>query len=289
MLSIKVPSKPTFSPLRYPGGKSILYPHLRALIRQNGLSDGTYVEPYAGGAGAALALLITGEISRVVINDLDPAIYSFWLLATKYSDELSARIAAASLTMEEWDQQRRIYKRCDAQDPISLGYAAFYLNRTNRSGVMNAGAIGGKSQTGTYRLDARFNKKSLIERVRLIELYADRIEVLNRDGKDLIGDFAASHNTLVYADPPYFDKGSTLYLNSFGSEDHIDLANCLNGLHDAKWMLTYDDVPVIHDLYKERRQSVLPINYSAHRPRKTNEVIVYSDALVLPEHSPHNI
>ena len=275
--------RPRLSLLRYPGGKSGLYPTLRALIRKNGVSKGTYIEPYAGGAGAALALLITGEVRRIVINDLDPAIWAFWRSAVKFNDEFAALLSNAEVTVEEWHRQRDIYVAGDTADVLSLGFATFYLNRTNRSGVLNGGPIGGHDQTGNYKIDARFNKDSLLERLRLLALYKRKITVLHRDGASVIREYADRDDCFTYADPPYFLKAGSLYLNSFKPSDHAALAETLNQHADSHWLLTYDDVPQIGALYPDRRRSHVALHYSAHRVVQADEALVFSDRLQVPE------
>ncbi|UOZ07901.1 DNA adenine methylase [Amycolatopsis sp. WQ 127309] len=167
-------------------------------------------------------------------------------------------------------------------DPFDIGFASFYLNRTNRSGVLNGGPIGGMDQTGNYKIDARFNKEALAERVRVIGLHARRISVTNTDGIKVIRKYARRSSTFIYADPPYFDKAGSLYLNSFRDDDHAKLADCLNGYCDAKWVLTYDNVPQVQELYSSRRSSLFSLNYSAHRVVKAQEIMVFSDSVEVP-------
>ncbi|MER7857946.1 DNA adenine methylase [Amycolatopsis japonica] len=268
------------SPLRYPGGKGSLYSTLKSIVRANNLTAGTYVEPYAGGAGAALALLVTGQVRRIAINDLDPAVYAFWSALVSEPAKFSELVSKAQVTVKEWSRQKEIYLG-ESSDQMKLGFATFYLNRTNRSGVLNGGPIGGMDQTGNYKIDARFNKSALLERIRVIGLHSPRITVTNIDGLAVIRRYARRSNTLIYADPPYFDKAGSLYLNSFKDADHANLAKCLNGLSETKWVLTYDNVPQVRELYADRRSRLFSLNYSAHRVVKANEIMVYSDALDL--------
>ena len=273
--------RPIISPLRYPGGKSALYVPLRGLLRANSLTSGTYVEPYAGGAGAALALLVTGQVQRIVINDLDPAIYAFWYAVVNEPAVFSGLIEKAVLNLREWSHQKETYLTAARDDYLRLGFATFYLNRTNRSGALNGGVIGGQKQTGRYRIDARFNKATLMERVRLIGIYANRIRLSNVDGLSVIEEFADDQHAFIYADPPYFDRSGSLYLNAFTDDNHSALAAALNGYQRLKWLLTYDDVPRVHELYANRRREVVSLSYSAHRVLKANEIMIFSDALNL--------
>lgn len=270
--------RPVVSLLRYPGGKVSLYPRLREIVRNNKL-NGTYVEPYAGGAGAALALLITGQVDRIVINDLDPAIYAVWKAVTTSPDDFAELIRRTDLSIGEWKKQKQIYKEADRSDILGLGFATFYLNRANRSGVLNAGPIGGMQQTGNYKIDARFNKRELLERLRLIALYRNQIVASNLDGRTVIEQYSDKPNTFIYADPPYFHKAGSLYMNYFTQDDHVRLAECLNGRANAHWVLTYDSLPDVASLYSERRRELFSLNYSAHRIEKATEVMVFSDGL----------
>lgn len=273
----------TISPLRYPGGKGLLYSRLRTIIRENELTSSVYVEPYAGGAGAALALLVSGQVERIAINDLDPAVFAFWNAVVTQPDEFTDLVNNVELTVDEWERQREVYLTSARDKHLPLGFATFYLNRTNRSGVLNGGPIGGKDQTGNYKIDARFNREGLSERIRLIALHADRIAVTNEDGLDVISRYADRDDAFIYADPPYFEKAGSLYLNAFQEADHKALAECLKGVARAKWILTYDNVPQVAALYSELRRRLFALNYSAHRVMKANEVMVFSPELLIPE------
>lgn len=273
----------TISPLRYPGGKGLLFSRLRTIIRENDLTSSVYVEPYAGGAGAALALLVSGQVERIAINDLDPAVFAFWNAVVTQPGEFTQLVNNVELSVDEWERQREVYLTSAREDHLPLGFATFYLNRTNRSGVLNGGPIGGKDQTGNYKIDARFNREGLAERIRLIALHADRIAVTNEDGLDVISRYSDSEDAFIYADPPYFEKAGSLYLNAFQEADHEALAERLKGVERAKWILTYDNVPQVAELYSSLRRRLFALNYSAHRVMKANEVMVFSPDLVIPE------
>lgn len=267
------------SPLRYPGGKGALYPRLRALIRAAGLAGGTYVEPYAGGAGAGLALLVTGQVTKLVINDLDPAIFAFWKLSTSAPDRLIHRLQSVPLTIAEWRRQKEILRTAGPTDYEDLGFAAFYLNRTNRSGVLNAGPIGGLDQSGKYKIDARFNRERLARQIEIIKLHANDIRASSCDGIEVIEEYCSADKAFIYADPPYFEKAGSLYLNSFRPDDHMSLAATLNNHPYSNWLLTYDNVPEVHSYYCDRRRFMLELNYSANGARRATEIAVLSDSL----------
>lgn len=267
------------TPLRYPGGKARLAGFLEHLLDRTHWRRATYVEPYAGGAGAALSLLHAGVVGRIVINDLDPCVFAFWHAAVNNSPGLLGLLEQAPLTLSEWQRQREIYRRRDTSNLLELGFATFYLNRTNRSGVMNAGVIGGKAQAGRYKLDARFNKLELRSRLEWIGDNAQHIQVSNLDGLNVIRRHVKMKKTFCYIDPPYFEKGSFLYMNSFVQQNHADLSDLLRVARGARWVLTYDDVPEIRRLYRGMFQGTFDLPYSAHVVTRTKERMVLSDSV----------
>jgi DNA adenine methylase len=192
------------------------------------------------------------------------------------------QVSHADLSVREWSRQKEIYSN-KPEDSFEFGFATFYLNRTNRSGVLNGGPIGGMDQSGNYKIDARFNRPALCERIRVIGLHASKIKVTNYDGARVIRKYAPQADALIYADPPYFDKAGSLYLNSFEAADHSALASCLNDYHDSRWVLTYDDVPQVGELYQDRRSRLFSLNYSAHRVVKAQEIMIFSDGLKIPQ------
>lgn len=265
----------TVSPLRYPGGKSALAGLFGDLIAGLGLKNATYIEPYAGGAGAGIALLREGIVKRLVINDIDPAVAAFWRTVVERNGELLDRVNSVPLTVEEWRCQRDIYRRGCGPD-IDLGFAFFYLNRTNRSGVLNAGVIGGQDQSGNYKIDARFNRATLTERLANLGALGHQIEVSERDGRSVIKAHASDPSVFMYIDPPYVAAGSRLYLNAFDRRDHEALANSVDQIESAHWLMTYDIAPLTESLYTRHFQCRLALNYSARYPGKAHELLVAS-------------
>ncbi len=264
----------TQSPLRYPGGKASLAGLFSDLIKDLKLRGARYIEPYAGGAGAGIALLQKGIVDHLVINDIDPAVHAFWVTATAHSEELIDLVRKVPLTIEEWQRQRSIYRSKDKNNAVSLGFAFFYLNRTNRSGILNAGVIGGQAQTGNYRIDARFNRDTLVTRLQNLGSLSNRITVSDRDGRTVIKQYGDDESSFMYIDPPYVQAGSQLYLNAFDGRDHIALAQTVLSISKAAWLVTYDESAFIEKLYKGSFQRNLRMNYSARYPGKAGELLV---------------
>lgn len=269
----------TLSPLRYPGGKASLAGFFADIIEYIGIDGARYVEPYAGGAGAGIALLREGLVDRLVINDIDPAVHAFWTSAVHDNRRFVRLVNKTPLTIEEWRRQRTIYQDGDVSDPLRLGLAFFYLNRTNRSGILNAGVIGGQAQQGKYLIDARFNRTTLTERLTAIGDLADQITVSDLDGRSVIQTYADDPSTFMYIDPPYVRAGSQLYLNAFDGRDHQALAAVVTSISKAYWLVTYDTSPLIERTYKGQFQCRLAISYSARYPGRAEELLISSPAV----------
>lgn len=267
------------TPLRYPGGKGRLGVWLAELIDHNDLQDGCYVEPYAGGAGAAVFLLINEHVDRIVINDLDPVVHAFWWALLNDTDTFIKKIWDTPVTIEEWHTQRAIIAEENTEDLTQLGFATFFLNRTNRSGIIKGGVIGGKDQTGNYKLDARFNKDDLTSRISRLGKMRDRIKLLNVDAMDLISGrvMDISDDTLIYLDPPYYQKGSQLYRNHYKPEDHAAISETVKNLK-TPWLVTYDNCDEIRDLYSDTKGVEFSLRYSTHLLRpKAQEALFYGN------------
>ena len=275
-----------YSPLRYPGGKGKLEPFMELLIRQTGHLGGTYVEPFAGGAGIALELLEKGIVSDIVINDLDKGIYSFWRAILTETYRFINNIRNVELSIDEWNRQREIIDDCSRYS-YELGFATFYLNRTNRSGIIKGGVIGGIEQTGNWRMDARFNREALIERIVKIASRKNHIYLYNKDVNSFIQNYLPKYqqNAFVYFDPPYFDKGKQLYLNFFSYDDHVRIERMINNQVNCDWVITYDDVQEIADIYQNHILKRFDLNYSAAVKRKASEIIIFKRKSMIPTDS----
>ncbi|MCZ6308746.1 DNA adenine methylase [Vibrio parahaemolyticus] len=265
-----------YSPLRYPGGKSKLTAYVVETLKLNGLEGGTYVEPFAGGCAIAWYLLLEKHVQSVWINDLDPAIHAFWFSVLNRTDELCQLIIDTEVTIEEWHRQKAIYTN-DRTNSLQLGFATLFLNRTNRSGIIKAGVIGGLEQNGNYLLDCRFNKARLIEQIRSISEYKDNIVLTNLDATQFIDEylFSIEGPCLVNIDPPYYVKGKGLYQNFFEHDDHYRLFRSVRNIQHP-WIVTYDNTPEICGIYAEFEPQEFGLTYTAQTKRKGSEVIIHS-------------
>jgi DNA adenine methylase len=280
-----------FSPLRYPGGKAALANFMKRVIRENRLLDGEYVEVYAGGAGIAWSLLIEEYVSRIHINDINLSLMWFWQAVVDEPDGLCRLIAATPVTLDEWRRQRLIYEHPTEHSGLEVGFSTFFLNRTNRSGIISGGVIGGQAQRGRWALDARFNKEDLIQRIRRIARYRDRIALYWMDAAAFIRAMPSfvSQRVLVYLDPPYYRRGEDLYENHYQPDDHKAIAKLTRSIR-APWIVSYDDVPEINQMYETVPSIHYGIEYSAQSRYSGAEVMFHHPRLKLPvTHSPTRI
>jgi len=269
-----------YSPLRYPGGKSCMLSLVGSLICENRLVRPDYAEPYAGGCGLALGLLYGGYIDHVHLNDIDPGIWSFWYAVLEECDALLDLIWKVPVTVEEWHHQKHIASAGDEDDPVRLGFATFFLNRTCRSGIIKgSGVIGGYEQKGRYRIDCRFNREDLVRRIRRVHKYRSRIHLYKLDAIAFLSKPSYFElDTFFVIDPPYYQKGRFLYTSFYKPEDHVAVAEAVRNLQHP-WIVTYDMTDEVRRLYRDYRQFEFDINYSVQSKRLGTELLVASKGL----------
>jgi len=271
------------TPLRYPGGKSKLSNFMKLVLKENNLIGGHYAEPYAGGAGIAFHLLFAGYASHIHINDINKSIYSFWHVVLFDTDNMCRLIFDTPVDMDNWCRQKEVQAHPERYSILELGFSTFFLNRTNRSGIISGGVIGGKGQQGVWKLDARYNKTGLISRIEKISRFSDDISVYNLDAAQFITGIVPKLSTqsMIYLDPPYYNKGSDLYENHYKYDDHIAISNLVDNI-SSKWIISYDNTLEIRELYQQYQSILYELNYSAADHHKGAEIMFFSDNLLIP-------
>lgn len=273
-----------YSPLRYPGGKNKLSAFIAKICIDNKV-NGHYVEPYSGGAAVALFLLLEGFVEKITINDKDRSIYAFWHSVLNNTNKLCDLIKNVELSIPEWKKQKEIQANKQTVDLLSLGFSTFYLNRTNRSGIINAGVMGGIEQNGNYLMDCRFNKVELIQRIRNIAKHKKNIRLYRKDAIKLIDKIqeeAQNGNIIFYFDPPYYLKASTLYMNHYEDDNHKMVSDKIKAIQNIKWIVSYDNVPEIQELYSDCFKKEFSFKHTAYESRIGKEIMFFSDNLVQP-------
>lgn len=273
------------TPLRYPGGKSLMAKLFADMFEVNHLEHVTYAEPYAGGAGTAINLLLADKVDRIMINDANVGLYSFWNAIIDKTDSFIDLVQTIPVTLEEWRKQHEILRNVHSPS-FELGFATFFMSRTNRSGILNAGPIGGsseeKQESATYKIDCRFNRDELSDKILAIANRKKNIVVSNKDAIKFLKDLKGK-SKFVYLDPPYYINGKSLYLDYYKKQDHYILSNYLRNTTKFKWVLSYDNVCEIRDLYRDFDLYEFDLKYTANKVKSGAELLTYSKDLILPD------
>ena len=266
------------SPLRYPGGKSRIFPFVSKLFYENDMIGFSYAEPYAGGSGLALRLLFNEYVNKIYLNDLDRSIHAFWKGVLEHTEELCEWIKRVDVTIKKWRHYKNVYLHPDDFTRLELAQATFFLNRTNVSGIITGGMIGGLAQRSKYNIDARFYRDESVAKIRRIATFKHRIELSNLDGVSFIDRLnKRKEKIFIYLDPPYFDKAGELYMNHYVSADHKKLSRHVGKLQ-KRWMVSYDDHDFILNLYPDNKK----VRHSLARwasNQRGDEILIFADTV----------
>ena len=271
--------------MRYPGGKNKLSKFIAKICLDNNV-NGHYVEPYAGGASVALHLLLEEKVQKITINDYDRSVFAFWHSVLKNTKKLCELIENTEINIENWQKAKNIQKNKEKAKLLDLGFSTFFLNRTNISGIINAGIIGGLGQNGKYKMDCRFNKQELVQRIKKIARYKKNIELYNLDALELIKKIQKESNnkkTIFYFDPPYYLKGASLYMNHYKEDEHKAVADAIKRIKNINWVISYDNTPQIEKIYNwipKKRKEKYSFNHSAYKAREGKEILFFSKGLI---------
>lgn len=274
-----------YSPLRYPGGKNKLSVFIAKICVDNNI-NGLYVEPYAGGASVALFLLFEGFLDKIIINDKDRSIYAFWYSVLNNSEKLCELIDKTEVTIDNWYCLKEVQNHKEKVGLLELGFSTLFINRTNRSGIINGGPIGGYSQEGEYKIDCRFNKEDIKKRIKKIATRKKDIKLYKKDALklvDLLEKRVENNSTVIYFDPPYYLKASSLYMNHYEKENHQIVSERIKKISSIRWIVSYDNVPEIQHLYSDFNKKEYSFNHTAYKIREGKEILFFSPALKQPE------
>lgn len=266
------------SPLRYPGAKSKLYEYIKRLLEIEGLVGCTFYEPFAGSAILSFLLLENKIVKKVVINEKDPLLYYFWKAVFEHTEELIEKINKTEIDMKVWKEcaKYRSLEYLEGKSCVEIGFAGLFLNRTNFSGILKANPLGGLEQKSQYKIDCRFNKTSIIKSIYDIAKYRNMVSISNLDAIDFMKKvlkYKRNTKTFVYIDPPYYKEGPGLYRYYFKEIQHKSLAKYIKS-KTFPWLLSYDDVTQIRELYNRRTCVKLFLDYSVKTSKKGQEILI---------------
>jgi len=271
------------SPLRYPGSKATFLKVVLEFIEVHGLKGREIVEPYAGSGIVSLSLVAKNLVSHATLVERDPLLYSFWKAVFEHTDALLSSIEEINVNMDTWHELRVLLKHKIPEDKLipDLALACLFFNRTNFSGVLHSGPIGGKNQSSDYKLDCRFNKKDIISRIRQISSLRDGVSVKFGDALEFLQKANIQNNEkrFFYVDPPYFKQGRKLYRYYYKVIDHKRLYDILS-VATFPWLLSYDKHEFIELLYDGFPQVHQSFRYMSRTPKNENELVVTN--MVIP-------
>ena len=277
--------KPTVTPLRYPGGKTWLFEYVKEFLHFHELESKIVVEPYAGSASISVGLLRGNLMKEAYIGEKDPIIVSFWNAVLTRNDELVEYISTLEVTMETWFALKKYLSPTSTTnyDIVEVAGAFLFYNRTNYSGIIKGGPLGGKKQLSPYKLDCRFNKERIIERIRGLKGLYGRLHIVESDGLVFMQEMSSKfpEDSFFYVDPPYYGAGKDLYRFYFTDMEHESLSDFLTNL-DPPWLLSYDNAEFIRNLYQMRTKFPVYTDYqSGHLKREVKELLI-SNRIIPP-------
>tara|TARA_R110002051_G_scaffold136798_1_gene209357 strand:+ start:190 stop:1062 length:873 start_codon:yes stop_codon:yes gene_type:complete len=272
-------STETISPFRYPGGKGFLSGYFANVFEDFETGPKHYAEPFCGGAGSAWNLLADQKVDEIHLNDADIRIYSAWKAILHENDRFCERLSDVTVDIETWNAARSLLTNYSGKAyDFELGFATYFVNRTSRAGIiLGSGPIGGYKQAGDWKMDARFYRETMLKRIKWIGSQKRRVKLKNQEALTFLKGAAKRlpiARTLYFVDPPYVQAGGRLYLNAMTEKKHRALGEYLKSDILKHWILTYDDDPLIREIYRGRHFSKLAVNYSLSRIRKESEVLV---------------
>lgn len=279
------PKNQIISPLRYPGSKASLTDYIASVIEANLLSGCTIIEPYAGSATVSLEMLSRGFVQHAILIERDPLLYGFWYSVFNDVDNLVNDIFEIDVSLNTWIDFQKYRNTTNLDDYLllELGVAGLFFNRTNFSGILGAGPIGGANQDSKYKINCRFKKEKIIQQIRTISLLKDKVEVVFGDALTYLK--TQEHEignsfSFLYIDPPYYNQGKKLYRYWYEDSNHKELADYLGRL-ETPWLVSYDDHPKIREYYEESAMQELFIDYTARVSRQGEELLI-SNIIIPP-------
>ncbi len=282
-------SQRILSPLRYPGAKARLATFVAEVLKLNKLKPKLMVEPFAGGLSVSLKLLQAGYVEKIAIGEKDPLVASFWKVAFDQTAWLMKEIRTIPITIERWKYFRGSEFTTDRERAL----ACIFINRTSFSGIMatSAGPIGGQKQESDYKIDCRFNRDMLCNRLEKIGALKDKVVFIENSSWEATLKKASQSgykkkDVFYYLDPPFYFKANKLYRHYFSDEDHQELHDTITR-EKSPWLLSYDMADAIVEKYTKNGTMPNKIGFlysaAAQTSRTETEELIITNLSLLPK------
>ena len=257
--AVNVATVPQRSPLRYPGGKTWLVPHVRAWLSGINPKPEVLVEPFAGGAIVSLTAVMEGLAERCVMSEIDPDVAAFWKAALWHSDELIESVRTFVPTRESV----ALLNENAPDSVVGRGFRTLVLNRTRRGGILANGASLARIGEAGKGVTSRWYPDTISSRISAIAKFAHRIDFREGDGLELLGRGTDGQQcrTVIFVDPPYTaaGKGAGKRLYNHNLMDHQELFSRL-AQTESDFFMTYDQSPEIIELTHSHGFQVKRVN-----------------------------
>lgn len=240
-----------------------------------------FVDVFVGGGSVAVGIANNFPSAKIVINDLDEYIWSFWtVICTKDGLEklISYIIQYKKPTVEDFRAWRQKANEKNLST-VDKAFLALFFNRTTFSGIFNSGPIGGFDQSGKYKIGCRYNASHMSGMVRsLSETFLNKkVQCYRKDYVDMLKEYKDKEEALLYLDPPYMKQGHLLYNHHMKSEQYAEMANLLKGCK-AKWLVSHDDRPEFVKLFQGwadiKTIEGVPYTINSIRGKRRSELLI---------------
>ncbi len=274
--AVNVAQVPQRSPLRYPGGKTWLIPHIREWLSIT--KPRILVEPFAGGGIVSLTAIMENLVERIIMVELDHDVAAFWHTALRDGNALAERIRRFTPTPERVAELER-QAPCHVTDH---GFRTLVLNRTRKAGILAPGASYSKRGENGKGICSRWYPDTLVARLEAINEHAEKITFCETDGMEILGPllYGWGHSAAVFIDPPYTAggkrAGARLYAHS--EINHARLFQML-ARRRTNFLMTYDCAPEIVDLVRRYGFHAVSVTMKNAHHRYQSELIITNEPM----------
>ena len=312
--AVNVACVPQRSPLRYPGGKTWLIPHIRAWLGELGGSRAAYqavsasapqtssrqavldlpgraagaderrgerrprllIEPFAGGGIVSLTAAIEELAERCLMAELDRDVAAFWHAALRFGPALRERVLS-------FQPSREAVASLTSTSPVDVvdhGFRTLVLNRTRRGGILAPGASLTRRGENGKGLASRWYPSTIVNRLAAIEQHAGRLSFCETDGVQLLSSIlhataGGGEGIVAFIDPPYTAGGKRAGRRLY-AHNEIDHERLFALLADSRidFLMTYDCAPEIVALVARHNFHAVQVAMKNTHHAKVGELVI---------------